>query len=411
MSGWQYIVCAAAACMAAACSPASRQADEEARACYEQGKALRETGEQTEAMRLFLRAAHSGTRDEALTGRVYSNMANMCRQANEHEQAYKVYRLSAEHFRKSGDSLAYAYALNNMAWEQAVMCHKDSASALTEEALRCPLSDAGYQKIREKVRETQAAACLFAKEYDSALYYSTPPASEYLLTLRAQAYAYLHEDDSATYYARLMLPKTTNPFYLDDIYYILTHHDPAADTDSLRALSSARADVQKAIEIRHGKLAQALQLLEQDMASEPSQGWIWLVLAGVLCAATCVFCYRKRRVRDAQETRRREQEQMRHTLHEAESIRQELSWNEYGAFSRRTDEVFNGLASRLQAAGLTEQDVRMCVLVLLGVSHKETAELLNCSPKSVGKLKDLTAHKLGVSGGQLRQKMEEICPI
>ena len=53
----------------------------------------------------------------------------------------------------------------------------------------------------------------------------------------------------------------------------------------------------------------------------------------------------------------------------------------------------------------------MCVLVLLGVSHKETAELLNCSPKSVGKLKDLTAHKLGVSGGQLRQKMEEICPI
>ena len=102
---------------------------------------------------------------------------------------------------------------------------------------------------------------------------------------------------------------------------------------------------------------------------------------------------------------------MRHTLHEAESIRQELSWNEYGAFSRRTDEVFNGLASRLQAAGLTEQDVRMCVLVLLGVSHKETAELLNCSPKSVGKLKDLTAHKLGVSGGQLRQKLGEICPI
>jgi hypothetical protein len=94
------------------------------------------------------------------------------------------------------------------------------------------------------------------------------------------------------------------------------------------------------------------------MASNPSQGWIWLVLAGVLCAATCVFCYRKRR-----------------------------------------------------AGENTEQDVRMCVLVLLGVSHKETAELLNCSPKSVGKLKDLTAHKLGVSGGQLRQKMEEICPI
>jgi DNA-binding CsgD family transcriptional regulator len=56
---------------------------------------------------------------------------------------------------------------------------------------------------------------------------------------------------------------------------------------------------------------------------------------------------------------------------------------------------------------LNEQDIRMCILVLIGLSHKETAEMLNCSPKSIGKLKDLTARKLGVSGGQLQDKLQK----
>ena len=35
------------------------------------------------------------------------------------------------------------------------------------------------------------------------------------------------------------------------------------------------------------------------------------------------------------------------------------------------------------------------------------ADLLICSPNSIGKQKDLTAHKLGVSGGQLQKKLQE----
>lgn len=88
---------------------------------YQNGKALREEGRQVEAMKAFIEAARSGTDDEALLGRVYSNMANMCRQADDHKTAYEVYEMSAAHFGKTDDMLAYAYALNNMAWEQAVM--------------------------------------------------------------------------------------------------------------------------------------------------------------------------------------------------------------------------------------------------------------------------------------------------
>jgi DNA-binding NarL/FixJ family response regulator len=64
------------------------------------------------------------------------------------------------------------------------------------------------------------------------------------------------------------------------------------------------------------------------------------------------------------------------------------------------------LATGLSRQGLNEQDVRLCVLVLIGLPHKQIAEMLPCSPKSIGKLKDLTARKLGVSGGRLQSTLQ-----
>lgn len=122
-------------------SSCAKPSHDEVQVWYEQGKELRAQGEPQEAMALFLKAVHSSMTDEILLGRVYSNMANICRQANEHALAGYVYALSAEHFAASGDDLAYAYALNNMAWEQAAQAHKDSALLLVAEAVRIyPLS-------------------------------------------------------------------------------------------------------------------------------------------------------------------------------------------------------------------------------------------------------------------------------
>ncbi|MBQ4395678.1 MAG: tetratricopeptide repeat protein [Paludibacteraceae bacterium] len=378
-------------------------------ALYEQGKALREEGKQVEAMQAFIEAAHSGTGDEALLGRVWSNMANMCRQANDHQTAFEVYTLSAEHFRKAADTLAYAYALNNMAWEQAVMGNKDEARTLVDSAMRC------YPKepLTNKIIETQAAACLFAKEYDSVLVYTTPPANDYLLTLRAQAYSYLQMDDSATYYAQLLLPQTTNLFALDDLYYILTHNDSSADKETLRSLASLRADTQNAIKARHGELVKAVEMLKQDLVpQEKTKPWkiILLVVLGVGLLAWAALVAKKQHRLHTQksqfeQTRRFELEQNIRHLQETEDLRQELAWTDFQSFCTQIDKRFNAFAAKLQEQGLNEQDIRICVLVLIGLSHKQIAEILNCSPKSIGKLKDLTAHKLGVSGGQLQEKL------
>lgn len=378
---------------------------------YQHGKVLREEGKQVEAMQAFIEATHSGTDDEALLGRVYSNMANMCRQANEHETAYKVYALSAGHFLNAADTLAYAYALNNMAWEQAVMGHKDSAMTLVDSAVHCyprpPLTD--------KIIETKAAACLFRQEYDSVLVYTTPPANDYLLTLRAQAFSFLQIDDSATYYAQLLLPGTTNLFALDDLYYILTHNDNTAGKETIRNLSSQRADVQNAIKVRHGELTKAVEILQQDLNSEKHSS-LWLIaLILALCTCLCIWGAlirrKQRRLQseksDFEQTRRFELEQNIRHLQESKNLRQELAWTDFRSFCTQIDKYFNAFAAKLQEQGLNEQDIRICVLVLIGLSHKQIAEMLNCSPKSIGKLKDLTAHKLGVSGGQLQDKLQK----
>ncbi len=398
-----YILCL----VAAGCS----HTDKDALALYQQGRALREEGKQVEAMQAFIEAAHSGTDDEALLGRVYSNMANMCRQANDHSTAFEVYTLSAEHFQKAADTLAYAYALNNMAWEQAAMGHKDSALALVEKAVRVY----PQEPLLEKVRESRAAACLFAKEYDSVLVYTTPPANEYLLTLRAQAFSYLQMDDSASYYAQVLLPRTTNLFALDDLYYILTHNDSTANKERILALSSDRADVQKAIKERHGELTKAVEILRQELSPQKhSSLWIVALIFALgigLCVWGAIIRRRERRLQseksEFEQARLFELEQNVRHLQETKNLRQELAWTDFQSFCTQTDRIFNAFTGKLSAQGLNEQDIRICVLVLIGLSHKQIAEMLNCSPKSIGKLKDLTARKLGVSGGQLQDKLQK----
>ena len=377
---------------------------------YQHGKTLREEGKQVEAMQAFIEATHCQTENDALLGRVYSNMANMCRQANEHRTAFEVYKLSAEHFAKSYDSLAYAYALNNMAWEQAAMGHKQHALSLVDSAITCY----PYLPLTEKVIETKAAACFFKQEYDSVLYYTASSHdSDYLLMLRAQAFSFLQMDDSATFYAKLLLPRMTNPFYLDDLYYILTHNDLSAQKDTLLKWSSERADVQKQIKERHGQLALAVHLLQQDLHPQKqslSILFIILIISGLALLIWLIYIAYQQYLLHVEkakfeQTRIKELNANKQLLLESEDIRQELVWNDYEALRREINKRFFNLAAKLQDMDLNEQDIRMCILVLIGLSHKETAEMLNCSPKSIGKLKDLTARKLGVSGGQLQEKL------
>jgi DNA-binding CsgD family transcriptional regulator len=172
--------------------------------------------------------------------------------------------------------------------------------------------------------------------------------------------------------------------------------------------------VQKDLESRHGELTRAVQIFEEEL-NRRTHPWLMiaylfalLVSIGLSIWALMIHrrhCKLHHALSEQERQRRNETERNIRHLTETGDLRAELKWDNYPALCRVIDRQFHGLADQLQAQGLNEQDIRLCVLVLLGLSHKEIADLLNCSPKSIGKLKDLTARKLRTSGGKLREDL------
>ena len=345
--------------------------------CYEQGKALREAGEPVAAMQSFIKAEHSARSAYHLKGRVYSNVANMCRQAERHELAYDIYGLSTEQFRLANDSLAVAYALNNMAWEQAVMGHKDTALWLVDSALATYPNEA----VQTKVMESRAAACLYAAEYDSAIYWVRQIADTlYSEMLLAQAFALSDRCDSALVYAFRVTDRTDNPRYLDDTYYIIAHCDSTAQRSEVLAIAEQRADVQRELERYKTEMAQAVMIWQQSREKHLPCPWCLVLLVLVVSGLIVWFVFRWRRF-----SKRRQIARLSAQLMQSKNPKDDIPWDLYD------------LPSKLQERGLTEREIRIATLVLFGFSYAQMADILNRAENGIGKDKYLIAKKLGVS--------------
>ncbi|MBQ9296263.1 MAG: hypothetical protein IJ204_03620 [Paludibacteraceae bacterium] len=376
---------------------------------YNRGKQFREAQKPVAAMNSFIAATRVRSGEYAVKGRSFSNMATMCRMAEHHDLALALYRKSLEQFRLANDSLAQAFALNNMAWENAVLADKNAALLLIDSALALSSAEA----LQNKVLESRAAACLYAAQYDSVLFYTAPrlamdsAQSTYFSILRAQAFTFLENPDSALFYARRVLCRTDNPRYLDDVYYILSHCDSAAAADEIRTLASTRADVQRTLERNNTAWMEAMLLARESLNPRPqplSQKTVLaLVLSAVvlLLALAAFLCIRHRR-------RINTLEYQCALLRRSPDIREELHWNDYGRFSAVCNERLLGIVDKLEQRGLPERDIRICVLVLIGFSYAEMAQILFRAENGIGKDKYLIAKRLGVSARQLQDTLQKI---
>ena len=66
------------------------------------------------------------------------------------------------------------------------------------------------------------------------------------------------------------------------------------------------------------------------------------------------------------------------------------------------------MPGKLLARGLSEREVRLSLLVLLGFSYAEMADILNRAENGIGKDKYLIAKKLGVSARDLQTTLLEM---
>ncbi len=103
-----------------------------AHANYYYGRLLREAGNHPEAMLAFLRVVHSRTKDHEIIARSWSNIANMCRLAADHEMACQILDYAAKEFLLNNDTLLYYYSLNDKAVDLAINRNFVEACELTD---------------------------------------------------------------------------------------------------------------------------------------------------------------------------------------------------------------------------------------------------------------------------------------
>ena len=390
-----------------------------AHANYYYGRILREHNDHPAAMLAFLRVVHSQTHDHAIKGRSYSNIANMCRLAAEHELAYDIYERSAEEFLRVPDSTAYYYALNNMAFELAEDKRSCDAISLTN-IIESECSD---ENVLTKIWESRADAYIQAQAYDSAIYCAHQLQSRgnheptgYLFL--AQAYDNLGISDSALHYARLVMEQSSYHGDKYNVLYILSHHDSTLSSDEILTLTSDREDLRfDEYEPEKVMLTQAVQLLQQELNRKPDIRWLLAVLLTLAIIATALAWYVKRKRRKHQLISQQiEEAQAEHqkrvaaeieifcqSITDASSLKTTLCWNDFDKMCAIVNNRMFGLADKLKALGvLNEREIRLCILVVIGkFRDKEMADILFYGENSFRAMKSMVAKKLGTTGKNL----------
>ena len=390
--------------------------DEYAHACYHYGKLLRANENPVEAMQCFINATHSHTRDYHILGRVYSNMGSICHLASEYPLSYDMYAKSANMFLRNGDSINYYYALNNMAFELAEQGKKEETLTLLD---RIDYSDMGLLSL---VNLTKSVVYRSVALYDSALDYASAelqilPDEPCGLLVKAEVFSLIGIKDAAVYYAKKVLEKPTSLNNRNNALYILTNDDETKSKTNIRETAADRSDTQKLLEIRQGKLSQAVQLLEQDIHRKPNRRWIYTLVAIIFTFCSgCILNHTNKKHKRLQQ-QRMDYSQKRNAdlkiscaaLRKSENLKIELEWDDYDSMCSIVNARLGGIADKLKAIpNITTNDIRLCVLVLLDLSYEDTAMMLNLSSKSIAKLKSITAHKLGTSMRNLHDKLTQI---
>lgn len=402
-----------------------------ARACDYYGRMLRDRNDQVSAMRAFINGTHapyvqrvvplSWFNDYHILGRIYANMGDMAHMANEFSLSYDLFERSAKQYMNAGDTISYYYTLNDMAFEKAVLGDKTATFFLIDSIENnCTVCEP-----RTLLFQTKAELYLRMQQYDSAIYYADRLYAKGNqgatgLLIKAQAYSYLSLKDSAVLYAQRVLACSDGLFNQNNALYILANDDETKDKKAALETSADRSDVQKLIEIRQGKLSQAMQLLEQDFQRKPDWRWyiaLFLIVTCIIIAIAVVQVGKKRKLQMQERVSTLAATQANSIIESVKlhidttDLNTTLHWKDYASMKVNADLYMGGIVSKLETRHLNETEIRFCVLTLLDLRLNQIAKIIHYAyPSGIKTLKKRTADKLGTLAPELKDFLLHLLP-
>ena len=183
--------------------------------------------------------------------------------------------------------------------------------------------------------------------------------------------------------------------------------DNAADADEVHALAATRTDIQQTLERNDAEWIQAMCLAEEALVPQETSRLTIITIFCVTILLVIVVLYGLRRRRK----KRPDIAQQCRLLKHSKNLKEELQWKDYTQFCSICDAKLGGIATKLQQRGLSEREIRMSVLIMIGLSYSEIADILCRAESGVGKDKYMIAKHLGVSVRELQNKLREITCI
>ena len=91
-------------------------------------------------------------------------------------------------------------------------------------------------------------------------------------------------------------------------------------------------------------------------------------------------------------------------------LHKDLCWSDYNQMCKIVNQQFFFFAQKLQYSHLlSEREIRLCVLVLIGITNsKQLADMLLYSESGIRNFKNRTAKKLDTNSVELRNKLLKI---
>ena len=208
------------------------------------------------------------------------------------------------------------------------------------------------------------------------------------------------------------------------------------------SLSALRSDIETEILIPlHNGWAVAVKTLEQDLHRKPDVKWLYAVGMTIGIFGLLIFIYihhkRKQRALMLQQVNELEhinsvkKQQYENIMQEhieyknslvaqiedtcaifssSAHIKKDLCWSDFDQLCVIVNQNFFFFAKKLQDTRLlNEKEIRLCILVLIGISNsKQLADLLFHSESGIQKKKNRTAKKLNTNSIEFRNVLMNI---